>query len=322
MRISISIMLVFLATFIYSQTANNPCPRNQPVTAYHTKEAKVFLFGGFCSTSKTRLNDLWKFDGKRWEQVESGKAPESRSGHAMVYDPLTESLVIFGGKNNEGVLLNDLWAWDGVSWKLLSDTGPAPRQSHRMAVDNENGDVFLFGGSNAEKQSLNDFWVYKDGNWTMLDIENPPLPRLQHTLVYDQHREKIILFGGFDRTEQGKTVYGDTWEWSLKEGWNLKDQSDDMARDHHAMVYDLEAKNTILFGGYNQGYLGDTWSWDGEKWELKATDGPSRAGKPGLMFNDSEKSIILFGGGSNENMHLMDFWQFDAKANLWRINMR
>ncbi len=301
------------------QIDNNPCPRNQPVTAYHIKENSIFLFGGYCSTEKKRLNDLWKFDGKEWEFVQTDGAPEPRSGHSMVYDSFSERLVVFGGKNNEGELLNDLWSWNGDRWILLSNNGPAPRQSHRIVFNTNNGDIFLFGGSNSTGQSLNDTWVFRNGEWTRLHIQVSPTPRLQHTLAYDQQRKKMVLFGGFDRTDKGKTIFGDTWEWDTSQGWVFKDKDEDIARDHHAMVYDVESKTTLLFGGYNQGYKGDTWTWNGERWTKKATNGPSRAGKPGLMFHTVEKRIILFGGGNNEHMHLMDFWQWNGTTSEWSI---
>lgn len=302
---------------LYSQIEKLPCPRNQPVVAYHSKAQRIFLFGGFCSATKKRLNDLWKFDGEKWESVSSKNAPAPRSGHTMIYDSLRDRLIVFGGKNQQRELLNDLWAWDGTNWTLLSNEGPTPRQSHRMVFNNENGDFFLFGGSNSAKQSLNDTWVFRKGAWKKLTSPQAPPPRLQHTLAYDDKRKKVILFGGFDRTEKGKIVYGDIWEWSVLDGWVFKDKNEKMARDHHAMVYDPVLKGTILFGGYYQGYLGDTWIWNGEKWLLKTDNGPARAGKPGLLYDTNKKRAVLFGGGNNENMYLMDFWEFNSPKKTW-----
>ncbi|MDT7831086.1 kelch repeat-containing protein [Flavobacteriaceae bacterium S356] len=307
---------------VYSQSQESPCPRNQPVLTYHSKTNNIFLFGGFCSTTKKRLNDLWKFDGKKWELVKSKMAPTPRSGHAMVYDSFRDRLIVFGGKNQQRELLNDLWSWDGTNWTLLSNEGPTPRQSHRIAFNSDNGDIFLFGGSNISKQSLNDTWIFRNGKWKRLTPKQSPAPRFQHTLSYDQQRKKMVLFGGGHRDDNGKTIYGDTWEWSISQGWMLKDENTKMARDHHAMAYDPDSKKIMLFGGYNKGYLGDTWSWNGKKWILKTTEGPARAGKPGLIFNTLEKSMMLFGGGNNENMYLMDFWQFNSTANSWNPHIK
>ena len=319
MNVKICFAILLLASKIGSAQSNgDPCSRNQPVIAYNKHENAIFLFGGFCSRDKSRLNDLWKFDGKTWIHVPSNTPPSPRSGHSMIYDEFNRRLIVFGGKNDKGDLLNDLWVWDGNNWEMISEEGPQPRQSHRMAFNLNNGDVFLFGGSNADRESLNDTWVFRDEVWVELKPEQSPPARLQHTMSYDKERERIVLFGGFTRTENGKVVYGDTWEWESSEGWKLIKDNDQMARDHHAMSYDLKNKKTILFGGYNSGYLGDTWSWDGKEWMQLSTNGPSaRAGKPGMVFDSNNEVIVLFGGWDTNNKPLVDFWQMDYQQQTW-----
>lgn len=310
------IFIFLLSTnLIFSQ--KEPCPRNQPVTAYHNEMNSIFLFGGYCGVEKTRLNDFWKFDGKEWKTIQTQNAPEARSGHSMIYDSLKNRLLVFGGKNNDGELLNDLWSWNGKKWKLLSSEGPTPRQSHKIVFNSDNGSVLLFGGSDKSRKSLQDTWVFNNEKWTNVTSNNSPRGRLQHTLAYDQKRKKVVLFGGFDRSENGKVIYGDTWEWDSSLLWQQKSNDGEMARDHHAMAYDKKLNKIILFGGYNQGYLGDTRSWDGVKWTLISNSGPARAGKPGMMYNKTDNCLILFGGGNQNNMRLMDFRKFDRTSNTW-----
>ncbi len=236
----------------------------------------------------------------------------------MIYDQKKGLLVVFGGKAEDGKLLNDLWSWDGKKWDLISQQGPSPRQSHRLVYNSSNGQYFLFGGSNEEKEAQNDTWIFEKGTWTKIASSESPPARLQHTLAYDEQRKKMVLFGGFQKVENEKTVFGDTWEWDEKIGWKLKASNNELARDHHAMVYDKSMKAILLFGGYNNGYLGDTRTWDGETWQLKTEEGPSkRAGKPGLIFHSSKNKSILFGGWDKNNTPLMDFWIFDGRTNTW-----
>ena len=263
---------------------DSPCPRNQPVMAYAAKDDAIFLFGGYCSTTKKRLNDLWQFKNSQWKEIKQDEAPAARSGHAMVYDTFNDRLLVFGGKSEAGQLLDDLWSWNGSVWSKLEATGPAPRQSHTLAFNSSTGEVFLFGGSNVEKQSLDDTWIFKDEGWERINSASVPPARLQHTLVHDAERKKMVLFGGFDRTESGKIVYGDTWEWDKTKGWELKDNNEQLARDHHGMAYDLTSKSTILFGGYNQGYLGGTWHWKGEAWVKHQHSGPSERAENQACF--------------------------------------
>ena len=318
MKISWFILIVLVGSMATAQTTDVPCSRNQPVIAYSEQEQSIFLFGGFCSLDKNRLNDLWRYDGQAWIRIASNNPPPARSGHSMVYDQSNNRLLVFGGKNENGDVLNDLWSWDGNKWEMIRADGPEPRQSHRLAYNSSNGDVFLFGGSNLESKAFNDTWILRDGDWVEIESENNPPARLQHTMSYDSKRNKIVLFGGFSRTETGKNVFGDTWEWDSTEGWLLKEDNLQMARDHHAMTYDTKTERTILFGGYNNGYLGDTWAWDGEKWQELAIEGPSaRAGKPGFVFDLKKEVVVLFGGWDKSNEPLMDLWYIDSQQQ-WR----
>lgn len=311
--------LTFLSVLIWAPTLyaqEIPCPRNQPVIAYHDDAETILLFGGYCSLKKTRLNDLWVYDGEKWNRLDPTNSPEPRSGHQMVYDKFNKRLVLFGGKGNDNEILNDTWIFKEGKWLKLNISGPPPRQSHRL-VYLENGRMLLFGGSNHEG-SLNDTWVLTQQEWRSYQSTNSPAARRQHTMSYDAEREKVVMFGGFDRIENAKTIYDDTWEWDVQNGWRMSTANPSMARDHHAMVYDQKNKVTVLFGGYNQTYLGDTWIWDGKIWKEIAVAGPSaRAGKPGFFFHTSLDQPILFGGGDAENQTLMDFWQLNLADATW-----
>ncbi|MDW3193780.1 MAG: kelch repeat-containing protein [Cytophagales bacterium] len=297
-----------------------PCPRNQPVIAYHEQDRSFYLFGGYCSESKTRLNDLWKFDGQHWQLIEQDHSPEPRSGHTMIYDPTHRRLLLFGGKNDQGLLLNDLWEWKNGSWHLITESGPPARQSHRLVVNSSTGDLLLFGGSDVNRQAFGDTWIFNGETWLEKTDKAGPPARLQHTMTYDNTRAKVVLFGGFNRIGTEKIVLGDTWEWDHINGWVLASMNDHLARDHHAMTYDPNLKLTILFGGYHEGYLGDTWGWDGSNWRPLSQAIESgltrRAGKPGLTYNTHIHRITLFGGWDHTNQPLMDWWYLDE--NEWK----
>ena len=66
---------------------------------------------------------------------------------------------------------------------------------------------------------------------------------------------------------------GDTWEWDGDRWAQVSDEGDGgpSPRYAHAMAYDAARSVTILFGGAGPrgpAGLGDTWEWDGVRWEL------------------------------------------------------
>nr|WP_321237500.1 kelch repeat-containing protein [uncultured Psychroserpens sp.] len=314
------VILILIGVFngrIYAQQLE-PCPRNKPVIAYNEADNAIYLFGGYCSVHKKKVNDLWKYEKNKWIQIYAEVSPSPRSGHAMIYDSQRNSLIVFGGKNENSELLNDTWQFKNNNWSLIAENAaPSIRQSHALAYDSKSGSVYMFGGSNSLKESLNDTWVLKNQKWNKLNSKFSPPPRLQHAMCYDSKSENVVLFGGFDRKEDGKNIYYDTWELE-NNNWVLKSENQNLARDHHAMSYSHNSESVILFGGYNNGYLGDTWSWNGEQWMLLTDAGPSkRAGKPGLVYNVAENAIVLFGGWGETNKPLMDFWIFNSKVNKW-----
>jgi hypothetical protein len=54
------------------------------------------------------LNDTWVFDGQRWDLVNLPTQPPARYGHMMFYDAKRQSIILFGGAGDEG-LLQDMW---------------------------------------------------------------------------------------------------------------------------------------------------------------------------------------------------------------------
>src|SRR5262245_26789082 len=59
-------------------------------------------------------------------------------------------------------------------------------------------------------------------------------------------------------------------------------------RINHAMVYDSVRGRVVLFGGIardNTSEYGDTWEWDGFRWERVATNGPAPRSKHAMAYD-------------------------------------
>lgn len=94
----------------------------------------------------------------------------------------------------------------------------------------------------------------------------------------------------------------------------------------HSMAYDSLRDRVVLFGGYGsakeESKFSDTWEWDGEKWELKATSGPSARAYASMAFDKKRGITILHGGrrkriDSNLTDTLADTWSWDGKK--WKL---
>ncbi|HLA69030.1 MAG TPA: hypothetical protein VJN65_04930, partial [Bacteroidota bacterium] len=83
-----------------------------------------------------------------------------------------------------------------------------------------------------------------------------------------------------------------------------------------ALAFDEGRGRLILFGGFaNSSVLGDTWEWDGMRWEKKSETGPSARNSPAMVYDNKRKSIILFGGDAG-NRAFGDTWEW--KGAEWK----
>src|SRR5438874_1815339 len=70
------------------------------------------------------------------------------------------------------------------------------------------------------------------------------------------------------------------------------------ARYSHAMAYDGVRKKVIMFGGWNGGYLGDMWAWDGTNWAniSPPQNNPSARYAHTMAYDAARQQVVLFGG--------------------------
>jgi hypothetical protein len=98
-------------------------------------------------------------------------------------------------------------------------------------------------------------------------------------------------------------------------------------RNAHAMAYDQARRRVTLFGGADERQVrGDTWAWNGQRWDLLATEGPPPRTFPVMAYDLAHTRVLLFGGnrvlfgkgGANDTL-LDDLWAWDGHrwTKLW-----
>jgi hypothetical protein len=75
--------------------------------AYDKKHYWAVFFGG--SRNQQLLNDLWILDGEQWIQLHFAVSPPPRFGHVLFYDSKRNSVILFGGYGDKGVVMGDMW---------------------------------------------------------------------------------------------------------------------------------------------------------------------------------------------------------------------
>jgi hypothetical protein len=180
-----------------------------------------------------------------------------------------------------------------------------------MVYVRDRGVIVLFGGRDRYDAgaSYGDTWEWDGEQWRLVN-QSGPAARDHIVMAYDPLRGKTVLFGGYDGLE---ILYGDTWEWDGK-AWTQVATAGPSARAAHHITFDPQLGETLLFGGLNfesgnRTVLGDTWSWNGQRWKRVAPDIEGRSHFSMACVLD-DRYVIRFGGGDATRAPRGATWKF------------
>jgi hypothetical protein len=212
-------------------------------------------------------------------QANDEKRPNiSREFAAIAHNTATHQFILFGGVNNgpngggQGPFFNDTWIWSEAGWKKLTPaTQPDPRFVAAMAYDSDRQEVVLFGGNDQQSsRTVNTTWAH------IREFPASPFPR-RGTDVF----------------------YRDTWV-SNGTDWTQRNPAQAPSeRAGHAMAYDAERKQVVLFGGFypEKGLFNDTWVWNGTNWKkMNPVNIPPARCSAAMAYDPNRKQIVMFGG--------------------------
>jgi len=243
-----------------------PSERFYHAAIYDPVGDRMIVFGGYDGSYRY---DLWALSlgaSPEWtELASSGGWPSGRYGHAAIYDPTDNRMVVFGGWNASSQL-NDVWALSlGASpeWTLLAPSGtpPSEREGHTAIYDPTDNRMVVFGGYDGAGMR-NDVWALSLGaspEWTLLTPSGtPPSERHLHTAIYDPTDDRMVVFGGHD----GSYRY-DVWALSLGASpeWTLLAPSGTppSGRVGNPAIYDPTDNRMVVFGGWDGHFTNDVW---------------------------------------------------------------
>lgn len=205
------------------QPADAPSPRCGQTMAYDTESDRMVLFGGFACTKvdDPLLDDTWTYDlnNDAWQQMDPATSPPARIFHSTAYDPITDRVVIFGGRVED----DRVWTYDvdADTWEPREPAdGPTGiRAYHAMAYDPTGQRVLVFGGLDLTStlstsgEMLDELWAYNvdERQWSRVDTEDSPAGRSHHAMVFDPAIEQHVVFGGETGRPYSNDVTDEIW---------------------------------------------------------------------------------------------------------------
>ncbi len=250
----------------------------------------------------------------------------------MVYDPVNERTLLFGGAlwEDSYTFYDDLWSYDYSTntWTQIDDgSGPQGRFNHMMVYLPVHHQLFLFGGFSATDR-ISDTWMYDitDNRWTRLRPENSPSHRSDAAIAFEPVYDIIILTDGYARDDSHPQ---DTWVYDFDStDWiQMNPEESPLPQYGHHMAYDTENGMVVMYGGHwsipgtsTHGYSDGIWTYDypTDAWTKidEATTPPGRYWY-NLAYDGYSGKLVVFGGSTTGYGTDDDTWVFDASTNSW-----
>ena len=270
--------------------------------------------------------------------------PPGEVAHSMIYDPLNDVVIVYGGMIGSYDLdrVFNTWAYDFNinNWTNLKPaTHPYPSSWGAMAYDSESEKVVQFGGVPQNDWTSNETWIYDPAlnTWTNAEPSNFPAMRDSHVMAYDSESDVIILHGGhlaIEGNPDGVYIhYNDTWAYDYNTNtWtDMNPTGLDIGICEAQMTYDSESDRCILFGGYfiypyddpqEEYYSRATWAYDynTNTWEnITTTIRPTYRYDHAMAYDSESDRVILFGGWTygDGGIHQDETWSFDYNTKAW-----
>ena len=252
---------------------NSPSMRSGYAMAYDTSQQKIIAYGGRTGFPDFfDINETWAFDYKSgvWSNLKPANSPPWRAMHAMVYDPVENRTLMFGGSDFVNAF-DDLWEYDFLqnTWlEITTDSSPAARQMHGMVYNPDRESVVMFGGRREGGGAFfQDGWELRSATntWERLPTRSTP-PVSDHVkLAYYQSIQKLILFSGPDAyvLGNGQVRPQSTWAYDFSDGnWSNLNPVNSPDGDHSTLVYDPHRDKLILLGNSRSSDGMFTWEYD------------------------------------------------------------
>lgn len=225
--------------------------------AIDAMNSRLFVIGGGEAIHDSRTIE---FALQPLAALRTVQFPTLTSGASLVYDPVRDRGLFFGGGYPISIpgrpdrFLNDVWSLEASDssavWRLLDTVGEPPpaRNYHAAAYDSRRDRMIVFGGLTASG-AVDDTWELALGGpptWRRLaPLGGPPLARSRHVMFYDVPRDRLIVHGGTS------VSIHDTWVLDLAgtPTWTQLPPLADWPRLEHvrSFVYDPAGERLLLF---------------------------------------------------------------------------
>lgn len=268
-----------------------------------------------------------------WSQLSPANAgPGARYEHAMEYNPATNQIFLFGGRDGSQIY-NDTWVldMDSLAWRQLavdSPTAPPARFSTVMIVDQNAENLYIATGHTQGGQNFDDVWRLDLASevWEDLTPAAGPGPEPRYGGPGGNLGGDLVLTHGF-----GSTRYDDTWRFNTGTNqWENITPPGEVPLKRCLFAATAALGNVLVMHGgcaapFGDCFLDDTWlldleanSWREITSEVKPVGRQYQTLVPAVSSQGDLKAI-LFGGQDASLSARDDAWILDVATGAWTL---
>jgi hypothetical protein len=304
-----------------------PPGRSRHSAIFDPARRRMIVFGG---RDESRVfDDMWTLtltEPSRWTRLRVAGGPGPRWGHAAVYDPVRDRMLVFGGASPSGVWSSEVWALSlsSSSWSLLPVSGVSPEiDSPALIYDPVRDRVLALGPRPGFAADAYRAWALPlagDAVWTELVGPGPTLPP-GRPVVYDSRRDGLLIVA--DDHLHGVQ---DVWTLALAEtpSWNvIRRTGYCYAEPYSPALYDSHMDRVLVWTRYRmmQFPLSDISYplWGPLRWinfDVFGDQHPSFREGGSMVHDGPGDRIVLFGG--HDDGHRSDTWTAGLYRREWQ----
>ena len=276
--------------------------------------------------------------------IRSSERPSQRSEVYGIGDPVSNTILVFGG--NEGpivdqrptsVFVEETWLFEpGEGWTERNIDMPSARARYGAAHDPTGQRALIFGGRYREAGGSGDYDLFDElwqfdfqtQEWTLIDAGGGPSARTYPSVVWNDDEQALYLFGGMTNADP-MVIQVNEEVWRFKDGaWEELETTGDVpsTRTFLGEAWDSKRQRMVIFAGQ----VGDYWSYAyNETYALDVNtlewtelndgdDAPETRMHPHLTYDAQRDRYLMFGGHTDIGDG-NDLWAMDPETGEWTL---
>jgi hypothetical protein len=315
---------------------NSPTIQTGHAMAFNPARQDIIMAGGECHNASTPSQYTSRFDDEVWSVYGSAANAPKVTGAAMVWDPIMQRSLLFGGSDGTGCNnafykfsqisnLGNVW-YQWIDVEGTDGISPPPLCHPALAYNYAQDRAILYAGRRANNSLSDEVWEWDSHSetWSQLTIQDPendgnPQPVSSPNLTFDPQLQQMIVTTTTFDSEKQETITN-TWaltgsSWKKANGIPMENS---LLPSNTRTQAVWDAANNRIFAIPR---LHDSvhHEWSGEAFVLDPDKGWQSAGDTsGLLQPSAEQPPLVYHPGLEQVLTILSSGRVYGFSSIWQ----